>query len=92
MEVKEAVKILGRDKPMGYDEIQDLLFDQQKAIERLKIEKELLSGGLSRSVITTKEVDAENTKLKEENKALLGVIEGMKLIIQELENGRNKII
>ena len=85
MEVKEAVKILGRDKPMGYDEIQDLLFDQQKAIERLKIEKELLSGGLSRSVITTKEVDAENTKLKEENKALLGVIEGMKLIINNLE-------
>tara|TARA_R110000765_G_scaffold93781_8_gene176842 strand:+ start:313 stop:537 length:225 start_codon:yes stop_codon:yes gene_type:complete len=43
---------------------------QQKDIEQLKIEKELLSGGLSRSVLTTKEVDAENTKLKEEIRIL----------------------
>ena len=43
---------------------------QQKEIEQLKIEKELLSGGLSRSVLTTKEVDAENTKLKEEIRIL----------------------
>ena len=52
---------------------------QQKEIEQLK-EDLLISNN---SMIGIQMV---NTKLKEENKALLGVIEGMKLIIKNLEN------
>ena len=35
-------------------------------------------------------VQIENDKLKEENKALQGVIDGMKIIIKNLEDERNR--
>ena len=56
---------------------------QQKEIVQLKEENRLYSSILE---------GTEQGKIVKENKALLGVIEGMKLIIQELENGRDKII
>ena len=58
---------------------------QQQEIEQLKEENRTLA----MSFITCK---SKAKYYEEENKALLGVIKGMKLIIQELENGRNKII
>ena len=58
-----------------------MIIAQQKEVKQLKEENRLLG-----EMITYKNI----IKLKEENKALLGVIEGMKLIIKNLEDERNR--
>ena len=60
-----------------------MIIAKQKEIEQLK-EDLLISNN---SMIGIQMV---NTKLKEENKSLLGVIEGMKIIIKNLEDERNR--
>ena len=69
---------------------------QQKEIEQLKEEKEAVEFLLVGEKNANKMLNnwlvneaAENTKLKEENKALQGVIDGMKIIIKNLEDERN---
>ena len=75
------------------EEAEEKIIAQQKEIEQLKKENKNIKREAKNYFKISNDnrtsVQIENDKLKEENKALQGVIDGMKIIIKNLEDERN---
>ena len=73
---------------------QSQIIAQQQEIEELKEENKNIKREAKNYFKISNDnrtsVQIENDKLKEENKALQGVIDGMRIIIKNLEDGNRK--
>ena len=76
------------------EEAEEKIIAQQKEIEQLKKENKNIKREAKNYFKISNDnrtsVQIENNKLKEEKKALLGVIDGMRIIIKNLEKWKIK--
>ena len=82
------------DYEQQLNEAEEKIIAQRKEIEELKEENKNIKREAKNYFKISNDnrtsVQIENDKLKEENKALQGVIDGMKIIIKNLEDERNR--